>query len=185
MSVPLFTASSTEVNGSSLHQLEVAAVIYQRVASYAGSLVISLGKASIDDHQRPPARIGLSPLPVRTGTKDVAADPQLQTHRRHTIATVSRTAACLIASGVTRATCQISATSLSLLVNWLAGGIPITMMMNMERRHGHMKPVIRKALVELDGAPFLKFAKEREAWKVGTCYTYPGPIQYFRSGRGV
>lgn len=53
------------------------------------------------------------------------------------------------------------------------------MMMNMERRHGHMKPVIRKALVELDGAPFLKFAKEREAWKVGTCYTYPGPIQYF------
>ena len=53
------------------------------------------------------------------------------------------------------------------------------MMMNMERRHGEMKPVIRKALVELDGAPFLKFAKERNTWKYNTCYTYPGPIQYF------
>ena len=64
-------------------------------------------------------------------------------------------------------------------VNWVAGGIPITMMMNMERRHGEMKPVIRKALVELDGAPFLKFAKERDQWKRETCYVYPGPIQYF------
>ena len=62
---------------------------------------------------------------------------------------------------------------------WIAGGIPITMMLNMERRHGADKPVIRKALVELDGAPFKFFAANREAWAVETSYVYPGPIQYF------
>ena len=62
---------------------------------------------------------------------------------------------------------------------WIAGGIPITMMMNIERRHGHDKPVIRKALVELDGAPFRYFAAHREAWAQETAYVYPGPIQYF------
>ncbi len=64
-------------------------------------------------------------------------------------------------------------------VQWLAGGIPITMMMNMERRHGAMKPVIQKALVDLEGAPFKKFASKRDQWAVETCYMYPGPIQYF------
>ncbi len=64
-------------------------------------------------------------------------------------------------------------------VQWIAGGIPITMMMNMERRNGEMKPVIQKALVELDGKPFLYFAKHREEWAMNTCYSYPGPIQYF------
>lgn len=88
------------------------------------------------------------------------------------------TAAMLIASGVTGYMSSLRNLTFA-PVNWVAGGIPITMMMNMERRHGEMKPVIRKALVELDGAPFLKFAKERDAWKTGTCYTYPGPIQYF------
>ena len=62
---------------------------------------------------------------------------------------------------------------------WVAGGIPITMMMNMERRHGEMKPVIQKALVDLNGAPFKKFAANRELWAKETCYVYPGPIQYF------
>ncbi|MCM1521113.1 MAG: diphosphate--fructose-6-phosphate 1-phosphotransferase [Muribaculaceae bacterium] len=88
------------------------------------------------------------------------------------------TAAMLIESGVTGYMSSLRNLTFA-PVNWIAGGIPITMMMNMERRHGEMKPVIRKALVELDGAPFLKFAKERDAWKTGTCYTYPGPIQYF------
>ncbi|MCH4156545.1 MAG: diphosphate--fructose-6-phosphate 1-phosphotransferase, partial [Muribaculaceae bacterium] len=64
-------------------------------------------------------------------------------------------------------------------VQWLAGGVPITMMMNMENRNGEMKPVIQKALVELDGRPFQKFAEQREKWAMNTCYTYPGPIQYF------
>ena len=63
--------------------------------------------------------------------------------------------------------------------NWIAGGIPITMMMNIERRHGHDKPVIRKALVELDGAPFRYFAAHRAEWAKATEYVYPGPIQYF------
>ncbi|MCF2637198.1 diphosphate--fructose-6-phosphate 1-phosphotransferase [Prevotella dentalis] len=62
---------------------------------------------------------------------------------------------------------------------WKAGGVPITMMMNMERRNGEMKPVIRKALVELDGAPFKKFAEKRDEWAKETCYVYPGPIQYW------
>ena len=62
---------------------------------------------------------------------------------------------------------------------WIAGGVPITMMMNMERRNGEMKPVIRKALVELDGAPFKTFAAQRETWAKETCYVYPGPIQYW------
>ena len=63
--------------------------------------------------------------------------------------------------------------------HWKAGGVPITMMMNMERRNGEMKPVIRKALVELDGAPFKTFAAQREKWAKETCYVYPGPIQYW------
>ena len=62
---------------------------------------------------------------------------------------------------------------------WLAGGVPITMMMNMERRNGKMKPVIKKALVELEGAPFAEFAKHRDEWAINTCYFYPGPIQYW------
>ena len=62
---------------------------------------------------------------------------------------------------------------------WIAGGVPITMMMNMERRNGEMKPVIRKALVELEGAPFKAFAAVRDKWAVETCYVYPGPIQYW------
>jgi pyrophosphate--fructose-6-phosphate 1-phosphotransferase len=62
---------------------------------------------------------------------------------------------------------------------WIAGGVPITMMMNMEKRNGEMKPVIRKALVELDGAPFKCFAAQRDRWAKETCYVYPGPIQYW------
>ena len=62
---------------------------------------------------------------------------------------------------------------------WRAGGVPITMMMNMEKRNGEMKPVIRKALVELDGKPFKAFAAKRDEWAMNTEYVYPGPIQYW------
>ena len=62
---------------------------------------------------------------------------------------------------------------------WIAGGVPITMMMNIERRNGANKPVIRKALVELDGAPFKFFASKRDEWAKETAYVYPGPIQYW------
>ena len=62
---------------------------------------------------------------------------------------------------------------------WIAGGVPITMMMNMEKRNAKMKPVIRKALVELDGAPFKYFESHRDEWARQTAYVYPGPIQYF------
>lgn len=64
-------------------------------------------------------------------------------------------------------------------VQWIPGGIPITMMMNIERRNAQDKPVIQKALVRLDGAPFQKFAAQRDEWAHNTCYVYPGPIQYF------
>ena len=62
---------------------------------------------------------------------------------------------------------------------WKAGGVPITMMMNMERRNGEMKPVIRKALVDLEGNPFKTFVAMRDQWAKETCYVYPGPIQYW------
>ena len=62
---------------------------------------------------------------------------------------------------------------------WIAGGVPITMMMNIERRNGANKPVIRKALVELDGAPFKFFASKRDEWAKETAFVYPGPIQYW------
>ncbi|MDR3303428.1 MAG: diphosphate--fructose-6-phosphate 1-phosphotransferase [Treponema sp.] len=62
---------------------------------------------------------------------------------------------------------------------WIAGGVPLTMMMNMEQRHGSKKPVIKKALVELDGAPFKAFAAERDTWAVSTSFRFPGAIQYY------
>ena len=62
---------------------------------------------------------------------------------------------------------------------WNAGGMPMTKMMNIERRNGEDKPVIRKALVELDGKPFTYFAEHRDEWAVETCFTYPGAIQYY------
>lgn len=62
---------------------------------------------------------------------------------------------------------------------WVAGGMPITKMMNIERRHGEDKPVIKKALVELEGKPFKYFEAHREEWAENTCYVYPGAIQYY------
>ncbi|MDR2103874.1 MAG: diphosphate--fructose-6-phosphate 1-phosphotransferase [Treponema sp.] len=62
---------------------------------------------------------------------------------------------------------------------WIAGGVPLTMMMNMEQRHGSKKPVIKKALVDLGGAPFKTFAAAREAWALTTSYLFPGAIQYY------
>ncbi len=87
-------------------------------------------------------------------------------------------AALLIASGKTGYMAIVKNTTAN-TDNWKAGGVPITMMMNMERRNGEMKPVIRKALVELDGKPFKAFAAHREEWSKNTCYVYPGPIQYW------
>ena len=87
-------------------------------------------------------------------------------------------AAMLIGSGKTGYMSSIRNTTAP-ADEWIAGGIPVTMMMNMERRHGEMKPVIQKALVKLDGAPFKHFAAQREEWAKNTCYVYPGPIQYF------
>ncbi len=88
------------------------------------------------------------------------------------------TASCLIGAGKTGYMSSVRNTTAP-ATEWLAGGVPITMMMNMEKRHGELKPVIQKALVRLDGAPFKKFASQRNAWAVNTEYVYPGPIQYF------
>ncbi len=87
-------------------------------------------------------------------------------------------AANLIANGKTGYMSLIRNTTAS-AEKWIAGGVPVTMMMNMERRHGEMKPVIRKALVELEGAPFKKLVANRAEWATVTSYLYPGPIQYF------
>lgn len=88
------------------------------------------------------------------------------------------TASMLIAAGKTGYMSSVRNTTAP-ASQWIAGGIPITMMMNMERRHGEMKPVIQKALVKLNGAPFKYFAENRENWALNTEYIYPGPIQYF------
>ena len=87
-------------------------------------------------------------------------------------------ASCLIANGKTGYMSVIKNTTAP-AAEWIAGGVPITMMMNIERRNGANKPVIRKALVELDGAPFKFFASKREQWAKETAYVYPGPIQYW------
>ena len=87
-------------------------------------------------------------------------------------------ASMLIAAGKTGYMSSIKNTNLP-VDQWIAGGIPITMMMNMEKRNGEMKPVIKKALVELDGKPFKFFASQRDKWALETAYVFPGPIQYF------
>ncbi len=87
-------------------------------------------------------------------------------------------AAQLIANGKTSYMAIVKNTTAG-TEEWKAGGVPITMMMNMEKRNGEMKPVIRKALVDLNGKPFKAFAAHRDQWAKETCYVYPGPIQYW------
>ena len=91
---------------------------------------------------------------------------------------LGRTAACLIASGVTGYMSSVQNLTAP-AHEWIAGGIPTTMMMNMERRHGEMKPVIQKALVDLQGKPFAYFTAHRNEWAEETSFVYPGPIQFF------
>jgi pyrophosphate--fructose-6-phosphate 1-phosphotransferase len=88
------------------------------------------------------------------------------------------TAAVLVASGKTGYMSSVRNLTAP-AEEWIAGGVPITMMMNMEKRHGHMKPVIQKALVDLNGAPFRHFVSKRGEWAFNTHFVYPGPIQYF------
>ncbi len=90
------------------------------------------------------------------------------------------TAFILISSGVTGYLSSVRNLTAN-AKDWTAGGIPLTMMMNMEQRHGSKKPVIRKALVELDGKPFKTFAKSRDEWAVTTSFVFPGAIQYYGS----
>ena len=92
--------------------------------------------------------------------------------------TLGYTASGLIASGKTGYMSSVRGLTKN-VQEWIPGGIPITMMMNIERRHGELKPVIKKALVELDGKPFRTFEENRGKWARETCYIYPGPIQYF------
>ena len=91
---------------------------------------------------------------------------------------LGRTAACLIASGVTGYMSSVQNLTAP-AHEWIAGGSPTTMMMNMERRHGEMKPVIQKALVDLKGKPFAYFTAHRDEWAEETSFVYPGPIQFF------
>ena len=91
---------------------------------------------------------------------------------------LGRTAACLIASGVTGYMSSVQNLTAP-AAQWIAGGIPTTMMMNMERRHGELKPVIQKALVDLQGKPFTYFAAHRDEWAHTMSFIYPGPIQFY------
>lgn len=87
-------------------------------------------------------------------------------------------AAQLIANGKTGYMAVVKNTTAD-TDEWKTGGVPITMMMNIERRNGEMKPVIRKALVDLNGKPFKTFVAQRKRWARETAYIYPGPIQYW------
>ena len=91
---------------------------------------------------------------------------------------LGRVAALLIKSGKTGYMSSVRNLTKP-AAEWVAGGIPITMMMNMEKRSGKMKPVIQKALVKLDNGPFKYFESKREEWAAKTLYKYPGPIQYW------
>lgn len=84
----------------------------------------------------------------------------------------------LIAAGLTGYISTIRNTAKS-ADQWTAGGTPVTMMMNLEKRHGKMKPVIKKALVDLGGKPFKTFKENRDKWALKSDYTYPGAIQYY------
>ena len=84
----------------------------------------------------------------------------------------------LVQSGLTGYLSSIKNTTKP-AAEWVAGGVPLTMMMNMEKRHGSMKPVIKKALVELDGPVFRALEENREKWAMNDCYIFPGAIQYF------
>ena len=92
--------------------------------------------------------------------------------------TLGFTAALLIRDGLTGTIASVRGLSRP-ASEWQAGGVPLARMMNIERRHGKMVPVIKKALVELDGAPFREFENHRAAWAIETSYAFPGPIQYF------
>ena len=87
-------------------------------------------------------------------------------------------AAAIIGSGATAYMSYVGNLAKS-ADEWTAGAVPLTAMMNVEHRHGADKPVIKKALVELDDAPFKFFAANRDDWAVNTSFVYPGPIQYF------
>ncbi|MEI6677153.1 MAG: diphosphate--fructose-6-phosphate 1-phosphotransferase [Mariniphaga sp.] len=92
--------------------------------------------------------------------------------------TLGYVASLLIGNGKTGYMASVRNTTAA-AADWIPGGVPITMMMNMERRHGEMKPVIQKALVHLDGAPFKAFEQKRDEWAIKTSFVYPGPIQYW------
>ncbi len=88
------------------------------------------------------------------------------------------TAAQLVRAGLTGYTANVTNLTQS-SDNWVAGGVPVTMMLNMEIRKGKATPVIKKALVDIEGKPFKEFSENRSSWAINDSYTYPGPIQYF------
>jgi len=93
-------------------------------------------------------------------------------------AAIGRSAAALVAHSRTGYICAVGNLAAGPDA-WTAGGIPLTSLMRMETRKGRPTPVIAKALVDLQGAPFAAFQRERDAWSSEDAYVYPGPIQYF------
>ena len=93
-------------------------------------------------------------------------------------ASLGYAAAQMVRAGLTGYTVNVQNTTQSSDA-WVAGATPVTMMLNMEVRKGKKVPVIKKALVDIEGAPFKKFAANREDWALNDCFMFPGPIQYF------
>jgi pyrophosphate--fructose-6-phosphate 1-phosphotransferase len=92
--------------------------------------------------------------------------------------TLGSTAAALLVSGLTGYIVSVR-NLIAPARQWIPGGIPLPSLMNIEKRQGEQKPVIRKALVDLEGAPFKTYEAERRRWALDTCFICPGAIQYF------
>jgi diphosphate-dependent phosphofructokinase len=140
-------------------------------------LLIDLVEARLNEMKTSGAFTGsFSPLPHYFGYEGRCAFPS-NFDADYTYA-LGYTAALLLRDGLTGTICSIRGLSKP-SSEWQPGGIPLARMMNMERRHGKMVPVIKKALVELDGPAFREFEKNRDTWALETSYAFPGAIQYF------
>jgi pyrophosphate--fructose-6-phosphate 1-phosphotransferase len=140
-------------------------------------LLIDLTEARLKEMKAAGAyKASFAPLPHYFGYEGRCASPS--NFDADYCYTLGFTAALLIRDNLTGCICAVGGLTRP-AAEWQAGGIPLARMMNMERRHGKMVPVIKKALVELDSPAFKELEKNRTTWAVETSYAFPGPIQYF------
>lgn len=169
-SLPVDIANQLILDRDPHGNVQVARIDTQR-------LLIDLVEARLKDRKAAGTYKGsFSPLPHYFGYEGRCAFPS--NFDADYCYTLGFTAALLLREGLTGYICSVRGLTKP-AAEWQAGGVPMAQMMNMERRHGKMVPVIKKALVELDSAAFLEFEKHRATWAKETSYAFPGAIQYF------